>query len=194
MSLFCSVLFYNSLKHAEFYFVLICNFKFSPLFPFFLLFPQAFHSIAKCVAALAMSCLSDGESVVNQFVRDIQVKMSFNVKCQIYTFVIILPLINKYYYVLIFFLSTEWKGRWSVTFVFSAVIGWNRKTHVRWRKILLCVACSTSVFGPPQRPLCLNFALRPLSRHSLLLHHQWPLAKKGKVTETPGVLKIPSSV
>lgn len=33
---------------------------------------QAFHSIAKCVAVLAMSCLSDGESVVNQFVRDIQ--------------------------------------------------------------------------------------------------------------------------
>ena len=103
MSLFCSVLFYNSLKHAEFYFVLICNFKFSPLFPFFLLFPQAFHSIAKCVAALAMSCLSDGESVVNQFVRDIQVKMSFNVKCQIYTFVIILPLINKYYSMSFFF-------------------------------------------------------------------------------------------
>ena len=78
MSLLCSVLFYNSLKHAEVYFVLI--FKFSPLSTF-LLFPQAFHSIAKCVAALAMSCLSDGEYVVNQFVRDIQVEMSFNVKC-----------------------------------------------------------------------------------------------------------------
>ena len=93
-----------------------------------------------------------------------------------------------------FFLSTEWKDRWSVTFIFPAVIGWNRKTHVRCWKILLCLACSTSVFGPPQRPLCLNFALRPLSRHSLLLHHRWPLAKKGKVTENPGVLKIPSSV
>ncbi|XP_020625713.1 cullin-associated NEDD8-dissociated protein 1-like [Orbicella faveolata] len=33
---------------------------------------QAFHSIAKCVAALAMSCPSDGQSVVNQFVKDIQ--------------------------------------------------------------------------------------------------------------------------
>lgn len=33
---------------------------------------QAFHSIAKCVAALAMSCPYDGKSVVNQFVRDIQ--------------------------------------------------------------------------------------------------------------------------
>ena len=50
-----------------------------------------------------MSCLSDGESVVNQFVRDIQVKMSFNMKCQIYTFVIILPLINKYYSMCFFF-------------------------------------------------------------------------------------------
>lgn len=49
-----------------------------------------------------MSCLSDGESVVNQFVRDIQVKMSFNVKFQIYTFVIILPLINKYYSMCLF--------------------------------------------------------------------------------------------
>lgn len=38
------------------------------------MFSQAFHSIAKCVAALAMSCPSDGESVVNQFVKDIQVQ------------------------------------------------------------------------------------------------------------------------
>ena len=102
MSLFCSVLFYNSLKHAEFYFVLILILNFLHFFHFSS-FPQAFHSIAKCVAALAMSCLSDGESVVNQFVRDIQVKMSFNVKCQIYTFVIILPLINKYYSMCFFF-------------------------------------------------------------------------------------------
>lgn len=40
-------------------------------------FLQAFHSIAKCVAALAKSCPSDGEFVVNQFVKDIQVQMSF---------------------------------------------------------------------------------------------------------------------
>lgn len=57
------------------------NFEIFSTLSIFLLLPQAFHSIAKCVAALAMSCLSDGESVVNQFVRDIQVKMSFNVKC-----------------------------------------------------------------------------------------------------------------
>ena len=36
---------------------------------------QAFHSIAKCVAALAMSCQTDGESAVNQFVKDIQVQL-----------------------------------------------------------------------------------------------------------------------
>ncbi|CAH3188697.1 unnamed protein product, partial [Porites evermanni] len=33
---------------------------------------QAYHSIAKCVAALAMSCPADRQSVVNQFVKDIQ--------------------------------------------------------------------------------------------------------------------------
>ena len=39
------------------------------------IFLQAFHSIAKCVAALAMSCPSEGQSVVNLFVRDIQVML-----------------------------------------------------------------------------------------------------------------------
>lgn len=59
-----------------------------------------------------------------------------------------------------------------------------------------CSLCSLQYkrFGPPHRPLCLNLALRPLSRHSRLFHHRWLLAEKEKVTETPGVLKIPSSV
>ena len=43
------------------------------IYIYIFIFLQAFHSIAKCVAALAMSCPSEGESVVNQFVRDIQV-------------------------------------------------------------------------------------------------------------------------
>lgn len=34
---------------------------------------QAYYSIAKCVAALTISCPNDGELVVNTFVKDIQV-------------------------------------------------------------------------------------------------------------------------
>ena len=61
------------------------------------------------------------------------------------------------------------------------------------RKLFLC-SLQYKRFGPPHRPLCLNLALRPLSRHSHPFHHRWPLAEKEKVTETPGVFKIPSSV
>ena len=46
-------------------------------FVYITFFFQAYHSIAKCVAALAMSCPADRQSVVNQFVKDIQVLLIY---------------------------------------------------------------------------------------------------------------------
>ncbi len=36
---------------------------------------QSFHSIAKCIAALTITCPNEGSSVVNQFVSDIKVSL-----------------------------------------------------------------------------------------------------------------------
>ena len=49
-------------------------------------FFQAYHSIAKCVAALAMSCPADRQSVVNQFVKDIQVLVMYFANLLFYVF------------------------------------------------------------------------------------------------------------
>ena len=49
-------------------------------------FFQAYHSIAKCVAALAMSCPADRQSVVNQFVKDIQVLLMYFANLLFYVF------------------------------------------------------------------------------------------------------------
>ena len=38
---------------------------------------QAFHSIAKCVAALTVKSSSESNSVVNQFVKDIKVSSNY---------------------------------------------------------------------------------------------------------------------
>ena len=58
--------------------------------PFFVyitfFFFQAYHSIAKCVAALAMSCPADRQSVVNQFVKDIQVLVMYFANLFFYVF------------------------------------------------------------------------------------------------------------
>ncbi len=40
---------------------------------------QALHSIAKCVSALTVACPGQGNSVVNQFVKDIKVQFSTDI-------------------------------------------------------------------------------------------------------------------
>ena len=40
---------------------------------------QALHSIAKCVSALTVACPSEGNGVVNQFVKDIKVEFSTDI-------------------------------------------------------------------------------------------------------------------
>ena len=58
----------------------------SPCFVYITFFFQAYHSIAKCVAALAMSCPADRQSVVNQFVKDIQVLLMYFANLFFYVF------------------------------------------------------------------------------------------------------------
>ena len=66
---------------------------FDHVFFFLIVSLQAFHSIAKCVAALTISCASEGSVVVNRFVSDVKVRVIICMSTSI--FLIVSPKTTK---------------------------------------------------------------------------------------------------